>query len=252
MRVFNLSTLLIFLFGVSTWAGRESDGGHASCQEYSQIMYKVGDTLKDYNDRHGDSFNDPVIDLEVLIALSRNIKCLPVVEQDRTVRSFPAEKKSLLKYSEWDPLSRRKKIELAIHELAVLAEYDEDGFYGNSAVIIDIIKNFRFGIGEELKAEHYESRNWRQGTYHNPFAEVGGKEYAIAYRNVHTNYKKNVYRVCFFLKKREAISPPGTRKRVGEAVVVLDSNGNIAKVLEENEKNNLNLNIVETITCRFW
>lgn len=247
---FYLLGIFICCSSLTSFAGRESEGGHESCQEYTQIVMKVGETLSLYLDQHEDTFNDPIIDLRYLIALSREVKCLPVVDLDRTLRSFPETKMSHLKYSDWDQLLRRQKIELAIHELAVIASYDEDGYYTNSYILIKIIKDVQFGIGEELKAETF-IKNSLSGTYIKPFAELDGNEYRIAFFASGKNYREFLARVCKFLGKVQPRSYSST-KRNDEAVVVLDVYGNIYRVLEQGEKQHLKLSLVDVINCRVW
>lgn len=150
-------------------------GGDVRCFEYSNLVGEVVKSLAIAGQDKVDQLN-PLIRVNDLITIKSKLKCLPVEELDRQARSYPEDLHTDLLVSNWDKLGQMEKINLASHELSILAKYENDGEYFVSEDIIKIVSENSKYLKNQLAAERVINNTDGSVTFFNPFALIDGKK----------------------------------------------------------------------------
>jgi hypothetical protein len=150
-------------------------GGDPRCAEYSNLM---GEIVKALALAGQDKINaiNPLVRLDDLIQVKRNLKCLPAQELDREARSYPADGHTDLLVSEWEKQDLNQKINLTAHELSVLASYENDGEYYISEDLVKIVRASSQSINNRMSADQVIENNDGSVTFIHPFALINGKK----------------------------------------------------------------------------
>lgn len=127
-------------------------GGDPRCSEYSSSVGTVVKALAMAGQDKIDAIN-PMIRLDDLVKIKQGLKCFPVEKLDRVARSYPSEGYTDLLVTQWQKHDLYSKINLAAHELAVLARYENDGEYYTSEDIIKIVRQNSKQINNLMSAE---------------------------------------------------------------------------------------------------
>jgi hypothetical protein len=117
---------------------------------------------------------NPLVRLDDLIKVKRNLKCLPVQELDREARSYPADGHTDLLVSEWEKQDLYEKISLTTHEMSVLASYENDGEYYISEDLVKIVRTNSQSINNQMSAEQVIENKEGSVTLVRPFAMIEG------------------------------------------------------------------------------
>lgn len=150
-------------------------GGDVRCFEYSNLVGEVVKSLAIAGQDKVDQLN-PLIRVNDLITIKSKLKCLPVEELDRQARSYPEDLHTDLLVSNWDKLGQMEKINLASHELSILAKYENDGEYFVSEDIIKIVSENSKYLKNQLAAERVINNTDGSVTFFNPFVLIDGKK----------------------------------------------------------------------------
>lgn len=156
-KVMSLIVMLFVFEGA--YAGKASEGGEKYCMsEFTPLLEKLAnDLLILGNDKV--TKVAPKIDVNVIWEKARLHSCIPVLELDRSARSYPESNKvellveESLSISSWQELSSLEKYQLAMHELLVLSGYETDGRYFLSKILLKLLIS---EIGNEYKLIHLD------------------------------------------------------------------------------------------------
>ncbi|MFL5812783.1 MAG: hypothetical protein ACJ763_04345 [Bdellovibrionia bacterium] len=176
-------TLLTSLLVSPAHAGpRSGGGGDARCLEYANLMGEIVKTLALAGQDKINAIN-PLVRLDDLIQVKRNLRCLPVVQLDRQARSNPATGQTDLLVNEWEKLDLNQKLGLTAHEMSVLAGYENDGEYYISEDLVKIARTNSQAINNRMSADQVMENNDGSVTFIRPFAMVNGKKFYFGTEN---------------------------------------------------------------------
>jgi hypothetical protein len=169
-------TLFVTLMGSAHAGPRSGGGGDPRCAEFSNLMGEVVKTLAIVGQDKLNSIN-PLVRLEDLIKVKRNLRCLPVEELDREAISYPADGHTDLLVSEWENQGMREKLSLTTHEMCVLAGYENDGEYYVSEDLVKAVRANSRKINDQMNAEQVIENNDGSTTFVRPFAVMNGQKF---------------------------------------------------------------------------
>ncbi len=155
-------TFSLGFFALSLGAAAQDkigNGGHQSCASFIDYIARAGIALKNLKQQEIDKLNS-VIQGEELYQASRKFTCVPAEELDRTARTLVVsntEIRTTLKWKAWDALSKKEKLDLATHELAVGANVESEGQYFISRDIVSLVLNTRQMAQEKCSSIEYIS-----------------------------------------------------------------------------------------------
>ena len=156
--------------------GAHGGGGHHSCQEYINIAGKIVNEMIKLEKSSPDTFSNILIDLEKYNTLIKQpeqnnklLKCLPVEKLDRDARSSSENNTTYLNWTAWDKLITPQKIQLAAHELSVMAGDENDGEYFISNRILNKIMNSSSFLKYLMRAESVVLNSDGTITFMKPF-----------------------------------------------------------------------------------
>jgi hypothetical protein len=133
---------------------RDGTGGDTRCEEYVNLVGKITLAFKKIGQAEVQKHN-PVLDVEKLWSIKRTpLKCVPVEKLDREARSNSKTMVTTLLAPSWEKRTPYKKLRLAIHELAVLAEYEGEGEYFFSDEMTEILLKYPSEIATMLKRRY--------------------------------------------------------------------------------------------------
>lgn len=150
-------------------------GGDPRCSEYSNLMGEIVKSLAIAGQDKISAVN-PLVRLDDLVKVKRNLKCLPVKELDREARSYPADGHTDLLVSEWEKQDLNQKINLTAHEMSVLATYENDGEYYISEDLVKIVRASSKSINAQMSAEQVVENVDGSVTLDHPFAMIEGQK----------------------------------------------------------------------------
>jgi len=141
-------SLGLFQIQTTAHAGNESSGGgDEACIEYYD---KVNNVAKAFI-RLGDDVLQkahPRLIKDELLEAARSLKCEPVMELDRTARTFLSQRKTQLLKPAWVKLTYLERYRLSAHELMVVLGIEDDGEYSVSTRLFSRVLDAGY-IGED-------------------------------------------------------------------------------------------------------
>jgi hypothetical protein len=161
-------------FGIETKGTETSGGGDARCYEYTNLVGEIVKTLVTTGQEKIDQV-DSVIRVSELLKIKSALRCIPVDQLDRQARSYPEEVYTDLLVKDWEKLNSLDKINLASHELAVLAKYENDGEYYISEDIVKIVASNSKKLRDQMNAEQVTYKADGTATFQNPFIRINNE-----------------------------------------------------------------------------
>lgn len=250
-----LIALLLALFShlaIASDGTNTSGGGDANCQEFNDIAGEVTVALAKVGQRNIAAEN-PLVRLDDLVKIKRALRCVPENGIPRHAISFPAQKLTKLNSEKWARLNKIQKTNLVIHELAVLAQYEQDGEYYISKSIRNVLAEHPNSLSVLLRLSNVTANevivNERDGyvTIVDPyvtFSQHPHLKYRIPKREKFSAWEES-NAICKYFglqagKVGNKISHGndvlGESLIQGGAFVFIDQSGRIEKVIRPNDK----------------
>jgi hypothetical protein len=151
-------TVLLIGLSSSAYAGKggvDGGGGDARCAEYVDLANSIANTLVTIGQSHVSTVSS-VIKVADVQRISRSLKCLPVNQLDRQARSYADDNHTDLLVSAWSQLNGVQKLRLTAHELSVLASYESDGEYSESASMFQLLDEKSNQEGNILSCKEFK------------------------------------------------------------------------------------------------
>lgn len=137
-------TALSLCWSLNVMAGKASEGGEKNCMElYSLASKAINDLFVVGQEKVSERL--PMVNLSELFEARKKLRCIPVLELDRTARTEKATGVLELLVNEesqipsWNELSDKLKLQLVLHEINIIAGLETDGDYFFSDELVNLL-----------------------------------------------------------------------------------------------------------------
>jgi hypothetical protein len=140
---------LSLCWSLNVMAGKASEGGEKNCMElYSLASKAINDLFVVGQEKVSERL--PMVNLSELFEARKKLRCIPVLELDRTARTEKSTGVLELLVNEesqipsWNELDDKLKLQLVLHEVNIIAGLETDGDYFFSDELVKLlISNFK-------------------------------------------------------------------------------------------------------------
>jgi hypothetical protein len=237
-------------------AGNDGGGGYIYCAQYmdtagrvAEVLMKIGQTK--VNQESG------VVKVDELWNIRIQMSCLPAQNLDRQARSNPETKHTELLVENsngiipWQYISKAEQLRLVVHELSVLARYENDGEYFVSDTILIILSKYStkfkyVNVMADLVLENQDGSITMLG----PYINYKGERYLLGYAEGTTPMLDANGTCTYFNLRNNNVSPFFAKEYMGlgliKGIAVIDRQGHLVNVLDRQQYHNV---ILKSITC---
>ncbi len=179
-----------------------SGGGDSICFEFMSLTGLISSSMEILGQQKIDQVN-PIVKIHEIVEIRKKLQCEPRYNIGAVAVSYPDKSLTHVSIERWPQTEIRSKLAIAVHELFILARYEDDGEYPLTEPILNFLIAESAAIRNKLSTNHELFNPDGTTTFLVPFADFNQDHFRIGNSE---GDLQGAHSVCNFFGYKKALS----------------------------------------------